>query len=85
MLKEISIKARTPQELTEYDNFLNEVAQTTHIHPKTVKGILEPIIADVAIQNIGYSHPDNVTLGFHTAKVTVTKTDENRVMVELDF
>lgn len=85
MIKEISIEPRTPQELSEYDNYLSEVAQATRIHPKTVKGILEPIIADVAIHNVGYSHPDNVTLGFHTAKVTVTKTDENRAMVELDF
>lgn len=85
MVKQISIEPRTPQELTEYDNFLSEVAQITHIHPKTVKGILDPIIADVAIHNVGYSQPDNATLGFHTAKVTVTKTDEKRVMVELDF
>ena len=85
MTKEICIEPRTPQELTEYVNFLDEVAQTTHIHPKTVKGILDPIIADVAIQNIGYSHPDKATLGFHTAKVTVTKTDDNKAMIELDF
>ena len=86
MIKELKIEPRTPQELTEYDNFLSEVAQATHLNPKTVIGELKPLIADVAVHNVGYVL--KVTTAFSNVVnvlVTVTKTDENKVSVELDF
>ncbi len=90
MNKVISIKPRTPQELTEYINFLDEVVQATHLNYKTVSifviGTLNPLIGDVAMHNVGYvSKVATALSNVVNVLVTVTKTDENKVMVELDF
>lgn len=85
MVEQLYIKPRTTQEMDSIYHSLNEIGNETGLTGLAVKSIIEHIIADVAIHEISYSATENLTFGVHPADVTVTKTGDNTVMVEIDF